>query len=136
MSINQRIQDMMYYLRISRLDLAKSINTTQAAISKWINHPNSTIRSDTLENLLNAYPEISAQWLLTGKGEMIKKPPDLPLDEQLQAAEEKIQLLKELNESIKRENIQLRKILKKYEEKGYSFVIEPPPEYSRKKSEK
>jgi len=135
MSINQRIGDLMHQLKISTSELAKSLNVTRVAVNKWVSS-NSSIRSDSLENLLNAYPEVSAEWLLTGKGEMIKKPPDLPLNDQLQTEKEKNQLLKELNESLKRENIQLRKILKKYEEQGYSFVIEPPPDYSHKKSEK
>lgn len=31
------------------------------------------LNSESIEKILNAYPEINAEWLLTGKGEMLKK---------------------------------------------------------------
>ena len=103
MSINQRIREIIEHLKISKYELAKTLEITHVTVGKWVDNQNASIRSDSLEKLISVYPEISAQWLLTGKGEMIKKPPDLPLNEQLQAVEEKNQLLKELNESLKRE---------------------------------
>jgi transcriptional regulator with XRE-family HTH domain len=35
------------------------------------NNPRGAIRSDSIEKILNCYAELSATWLLTGKGKMI-----------------------------------------------------------------
>lgn len=43
-----------------------SNNSIQTAIKR-----NSNLKDDTLNNILNAYPQYSAIWLLTGKGEML-----------------------------------------------------------------
>lgn len=134
MSVSERIVEMMDNLKISKIELSRQLDVTHSTVSNWV-RSGGNVRSDLLEKLLEIYPNLSAEWLLRGKGKMFDTPKK-PCKEQLEAEKEKIQLLKKLNDSLERENIQLRKSLKMYEEKGYSLTIEPPPEYSRKKSEK
>ncbi len=45
--------------------IGMSNNSIQQALKRGAN-----LKDETLNNILNAYPEISAQWLLTGKGSM------------------------------------------------------------------
>lgn len=45
-----------------------SNNSIQTAIKR-----NSNLKDETLNTILNSFPEVDAEWLLTGKGEMFKK---------------------------------------------------------------
>lgn len=53
-----------------------SHGSLQSALKK-----NSNLRDDTLTNILNAYPDINPEWLLTGRGEMFRKGKAKPLIE-------------------------------------------------------
>lgn len=44
-----------------------SNNSIQSAIKR-----DATLRDETLNNILDKFPEIDAEWLLTGNGEMLK----------------------------------------------------------------
>lgn len=48
--------------------IGMSNNSIQTAIKRQSN-----LKDDTLNSILNTYTDISAEWLLTGKGEMLKK---------------------------------------------------------------
>lgn len=50
----------------------KSINASNGSLASQIKNQK-TIGSDKLENILKIYPEINPEWLLTGKGDMLKK---------------------------------------------------------------
>ena len=71
MSISERIRVLSEY-EGSQTKLAKKAGLNNAAISRIINANSTTLRSDTLEAILKAYPNLNARWLLTGEGEMWK----------------------------------------------------------------
>ena len=50
----------------------KSIGMSNASFGKSLKN-NGAIGSDKLENILKIYPDINAEWLLTGNGDMIKE---------------------------------------------------------------
>jgi transcriptional regulator with XRE-family HTH domain len=68
-SISKRIKILAEY-EGSQTKLANRAGLQNAAISRIINAETSTLRSDTLEALLLAYPNLNARWLLTGQGEV------------------------------------------------------------------
>ncbi|MCL1942440.1 MAG: hypothetical protein FWF54_02685 [Candidatus Azobacteroides sp.] len=57
-------------INISRFE--KSIDMSNASFGKSLKNKGS-IGSDKLERILKAYPDLNPEWLLTGKGEMLKK---------------------------------------------------------------
>jgi transcriptional regulator with XRE-family HTH domain len=69
MSISERIKALVEY-EGSQTKLAKIAGLHNAAISRIINATSTTLRSDTLEAILKAYPNLNCRWLLTGLGEM------------------------------------------------------------------
>jgi len=69
MSISERIQALVEY-EGSQTKLANKAGLNNAAISRIINASSSTLRSDTLEAIVTAYPDLNARWLLTGQGAM------------------------------------------------------------------
>lgn len=76
-----------------------------------------TIGVDKLENILNTFPEIDANWLLTGKGSMLleKQPDQLREPDQeyksSEAEKELIQVLKDQLEDLKKDKERLHGML-------------------------
>lgn len=70
MEINQRIADIINYYGIEQKELAKKIDVTAATISKIVKGlsiPGGRI----LVQVLEQYPDISAEWLMRGQGDML-----------------------------------------------------------------
>lgn len=60
---------------ISIRELERTIGATNGVISGAIKN-NREIGSDKIENFLQAYPQVSAEWLFRGIGEMLIQPDD------------------------------------------------------------
>jgi len=61
------------YSKLSYNKFEISINSSRGTISGALKH-NRTIGSNVVENILLNYPELRAEWLLRGEGEMLKIP--------------------------------------------------------------
>ena len=71
LDINKRIEDLMKALNLNKNQFALSIHknpTTLLHILEGRNYPGYQF----LRNIVEAYPMINSEWLLTGKGEMFK----------------------------------------------------------------
>lgn len=79
-TIAQRLKILAEY-EVKQINLAKKIHLTPQAISKTIAEDR-MIRSDTLENIACAYPELNMRWFLTGEGESGLDRSAKPLTEQ------------------------------------------------------
>lgn len=67
----QRIKQFIDLKGITVKTFEQKIGFSNGAFGSQLRN-NKTIGVDKLENILFEYPELSAEWLLTGKGEMIK----------------------------------------------------------------
>ena len=70
-TVLQRIRFLINFLSISDRKFAEAIKVSQTTMSSLFqrgNEPNVSI----LQAILNAYTDISPEWLLTGNGEMLK----------------------------------------------------------------
>ena len=79
-TIAQRLKILAEY-EVKQIKLAQKIDLTPQAISKTISEDR-MIRSDTLENIARAYPELNMRWFLTGEGESGLDRSAKPLTEQ------------------------------------------------------
>lgn len=70
-SINERIQEILDYLGITRYKLSQETGISEAILNN-INKNKNKASIDVVEKILNNYSVINADWLITGKGEMIK----------------------------------------------------------------
>lgn len=66
-----RIKEYIDCKGISVSAFEKSIGMSNASFGKSLKNKGA-IGSDKLENILKIYPDINAEWLLTGRGEMLK----------------------------------------------------------------
>jgi hypothetical protein len=69
--ILNRIKEYLDFKSISISAFERSIGMSNASFGKSLKS-NGAIGTDKLENILSVYPDISAEWLLTGRGEMIR----------------------------------------------------------------
>lgn len=70
-SINQRIREFIDSLGINDNQFAKSIGITQSVIASMFSR-NTEPSSKVVVSILNAYANLSAEWLMRGEGSMIK----------------------------------------------------------------
>lgn len=66
----QRIKEFIDYKGISIAAFEKSIGMSNASFGKSLK-VGGTIGADKIENILSIYPELSAEWLLRGQGDML-----------------------------------------------------------------
>lgn len=104
MNIKDRLLKYIEYKEISKLDFTKKANLVQGFFNKG-----QGFNVIYLKNILNAFPDLNLEWLITGKGEMIKK--SSPEVEQIKEMQEKLKLYEELIASLKETNELLKKQL-------------------------
>jgi transcriptional regulator with XRE-family HTH domain len=71
--INKRIMQLIDYLDTSNNQFAKSIGISSSRISSIATFRNKP-DSDFLQSIAEVYSNVSMDWLLTGRGSMIKEP--------------------------------------------------------------
>lgn len=69
--ISQRVRDFLSCNSISINSLAKQINVAQATLNPQL-RGDRTLAANIVVKILEAFPDISAEWLLRGEGEMYK----------------------------------------------------------------
>lgn len=70
-SINQRIREFINSLGVNDNQFAKSIGITQSVIASMFSR-NTEPSSKVIVSILNAYANLSAEWLMRGEGDMLK----------------------------------------------------------------
>jgi len=71
MSISKRIKSIIDHYDISVRSFEKSIGASNNSIQTTIKR-NADIKSATINKILQVYPDINPDWLLTGTGDMLK----------------------------------------------------------------
>lgn len=108
--VKQRVMDLVGVKTESVSGFAKAINVAQTTLSEYLN--NGKIPSFKVVNgILEAFPDVSAEWLLRGEGAMYKTtelpPVDVSSEESIEHSAEIARLVREKNELID-ENEELR----------------------------
>lgn len=73
--VSERLGQYLDQKGISFYAIENALNAGRGSISKAVKEGKS-IGSNTLENILNLYPDLNPNWLLTGKGSMCKDEED------------------------------------------------------------
>ena len=90
MSKAQRIQEIIDYYGMSYNSFAISLGMLNGTSIKRIVDDNRNPQNQTLQKILNAYPEVNQEWLITGKGEIIKGEKSLSNEEDLTVTAQQI----------------------------------------------
>lgn len=72
MSVVKRIKEYLYFKGITNQKFEITIGYSNGAFGSQLKN-DKAIGSDKLENILKEYNDINPEWLLTGKGEMLKE---------------------------------------------------------------
>ena len=78
--MNKRLKKFLDFEEISVRQFESMIGSSDGKIAKFM-ATNSTLKSDTLNKIMEVFPQLSIEWLLTGEGEMLKAVIDKPLSE-------------------------------------------------------
>lgn len=111
----QRLKIYIDYKGLTNKDFEISVGFSNGAFASQLKN-NRTIGVDKLENILLVYPEINGDWLLTGKGEMLRTegsagPPSADQAEILELLRWKVERLEEENKKLKGEVSSLKREL-------------------------
>ena len=101
--VKQRVMDLAEIKTESISGFAKAINVAQTTLSEYLN--NGKVPSFKVVNgILEAFPDVSAEWLLRGEGSMYKTtelpPVDVSSEESIEHSVEVARLVREKNELI------------------------------------
>lgn len=77
--VSERVGIFLEKKGISFYAFENNLNVSRGSISKAVKEGKS-IGSNTLENILNLYPDLNPTWLLTGEGNMLKEESNTPND--------------------------------------------------------
>lgn len=102
MSVKDRLKTYIKHCGLGVSNFEKSINVSNG----YVNNMSKSIGIDKLELILEKYSNLSLEWLITGKGEMLKG--ISMLNENSSDLLEKIKTLEEQNDLLK-ENLNLYK---------------------------
>lgn len=70
-SVKQRLIELIQYEKVTKSAFARLIGMEQTTVNNQLLGKRS-ISFDLILNTLNAFPEVSSDWLITGHGEMLK----------------------------------------------------------------
>jgi len=73
--LNSQIDIFIRHLDVSYNEFERSINAGRGSISGAIKNSRN-LGSNIVENILQTYPDLNADWLFRGSGKMLKKPDD------------------------------------------------------------
>lgn len=115
MLIGDRLQQLIDALDISVLEFARQLGEKRGEKVYHILHGRLKPRYETLEKILQTYPDVNADWLLRGEGLMFRTLPQTPLaaiklDDRLRNMEfllfqlnERVALLQQTNDLLRQE---------------------------------
>ncbi|MFA5650017.1 MAG: helix-turn-helix transcriptional regulator [Proteiniphilum sp.] len=90
--LRERIRQVIAYLRISDSAFAKNIHVKQNTLSQQLNGKRS-ISIEVIYGIADTYSIINCEWLITGKGDMLKH----AVNESVDYKEKYLQLMEEKN---------------------------------------
>jgi hypothetical protein len=69
--MKERLTEFLAYLKIGQDKFAKNVGLSRG----YVNNLKDNITAKTVDKIISVYPELNKDWLLTGKGEMLKSDP-------------------------------------------------------------
>lgn len=124
MSVSERIKIFIQSLNYSNRQFAMNLNLSVSSFNRYMNGESDVLIS-VITKILDEYPQLNAEWLMRGKGEMLNIRIELP--ELTISYIEHMELSKKLNET-------QQKLIECMEKKVEPNKVVPgsiPPSYKR-----
>ncbi len=129
MSLLKRLQELVENEKISLTYLEQKIGASKGVLSRAVKK-NTDIQAKWLIEIVENYPQYNTEWLLTGKGEMLKEP-ERP-KEQFSGTEKSLmdKLLESNDKLIKLQQQEIEQLKKEIE--SLKFEIHPQKNEDRR----
>jgi len=120
--MEERIRQITEYYNISIRQFEQKISVSEGLIHKALARK-SGLKSDTLAKIMDIFPQINPDWLLLGKGEMLRgSVPETPSDATLSALLDRISDLAQDVGRLQAENAELKKELARAETRMAAYA--------------
>ena len=120
--MEERIRQITEYYNISIRQFEQKISVSEGLIHKALARK-SGLKSDTLAKIMDIFPQINPDWLLLGKGEMLRgSVPETPSDTTLSALLDRISDLAQDVGRLQAENAELKKELARAETRMAAYA--------------
>ena len=93
MEDKNRLVEILKHIGLKKNTLAKELGYTNGSVFYQIETGRNGISTSLARKITNKYPEINYEWILTGKGTMLVKPKETPVDSLLL---KRVELLEQL----------------------------------------
>lgn len=80
-TLGERIKQFVDYKEISLNQLADAVGASNSYFNKVVKL-NTSVGAERVEKILRAFPELNAEWLITGEGSMLKSRQQEMINEQ------------------------------------------------------
>ena len=117
-AVKERIKEVLHYKKITLSGFAGDNNALQKKLSRQINLGGG-LTFETISAILERYPNISAEWLLRGNGEMHKASAPADTNQISEVGESYLKLIKTQNEQIKLQQEQINTLIDLLGSKSY-----------------
>lgn len=117
-AVKERIKEVLHYKKITLSGFAGDNNALQKKLSRQINLGGG-LTFETISAILERYPDISAEWLLRGNGEMHKASAHADTNQISEVGESYLKLIKTQNEQIKLQQEQINTLIGLLDNKNY-----------------
>lgn len=122
--ITQRVNEFRQSLGLSILAFSKAININQTTLNKQLKKGGCGVQVSTLTQILDTYTDLSAEWLLRGKGDM-KKGEEWKVTQFIPVPNnELVDALKDHIATLKADNERMRKEIDEYKREKIAAPIE------------
>ena len=124
--VTQRVNELRAKYGLSILALSRQIKVNQTTLNKQLKENGVGVSIDTVVLMLEAFPGLSAEWLLRGTGDMgrveNKSQVTNNSNDLVEALKDHITTLKEINASLKAENEALKREKSYESDHGHHFI--------------
>lgn len=105
-TVNERLREYLRLKGITQAEASSKLNISIQRLNNWLT--DTSIPMYSLTDILNHYPDLNSEWLLTGEGEMLKdvsmvhhEPPEpYHINKVCAMCEEKDKMIEVLNQRI------------------------------------
>lgn len=98
--IGKRINELMFRLKINQRGLGEKIGVSHTTVRNVVNNITKP-RYEFLESVLNAYPNINKDWLMSGNGSMFIDTTNGEINEPLKESSYLMEAVKKIEESFR-----------------------------------
>lgn len=107
MSVKERLIEFIRYKDISNSEFCRSIEVSTAFVTSMVK----SIQPEKIERITLKYPELNIEWLLIGKGEMIKPVISTSIDDFIHIPRSVFEVIKKQANSLEHKDRQIDELI-------------------------